>query len=585
MILLIPLSRFRVTFEAGSGRPYSKLESLILRAVADGVGDLDGLRTTFGIHPRLLIEALVTLTQAGWLAVSSSPGRSFVLTSEGQKALGAGDDPSTLLILPKEPTYVLMERLTAQLISARDARYVVDRELEDVKAKCVRLNPRVSGRHTDESQVQHLLPRAQGEWIRWVGPIDLVGRESLWLPVTADLASERISGLPYAWRHLGDSLLDAARRHEGSLTQGDRTASWSHKKPAPPTDDDAPTSSPHAWPVELTEDNLLRNSSEHDGYLRKVLLQAESSVFIASAFVTALRLEAIKDQVTDALRRGVSVDLLWGYGAERQALNFLTNLAIDAKKQGWPGKLRSNRNASQSHAKLVLWDCASNQFEACIGSCNWLSFAVPSDRERGEVSIKLSHHGLLAQLSRCAASLWRGTKDVLSAVPGRWQQVASEMERLHQQASTSPTANAEVRLVLDGEHEWCLREWLASARRRLLVSSHRLGPVAATRLVAAEGRTREEEFTFKVVYGLTELEAGHRQEVAQRISATGGSLLHFAGQHAKVVVSDDTACVSSYNFLSADPFQTASNAREVGLVLKGREPADWLFDHLNSGTS
>src|SRR4051794_4206098 len=79
VILLIPLSRFFVNYEVACGRPYSKLEALILRGVEQGVGSLDELHQTFCIHRRLLIEALVTLTQAGWLAVGSTPGKSFVL--------------------------------------------------------------------------------------------------------------------------------------------------------------------------------------------------------------------------------------------------------------------------------------------------------------------------------------------------------------------------------------------------------------------------------------------------------------------------------------------------------------------------
>src|SRR5690348_12689916 len=111
MILLIPLSRFEVPYEVGKGRPYSKLEALILRAIEEGAGTLDALRAAFAVHPRLLIEALVTLTQAGWLAVSNEPGRSFVITAEGKQALEVGGVPESLQTWSDE-TYVLMERLT-----------------------------------------------------------------------------------------------------------------------------------------------------------------------------------------------------------------------------------------------------------------------------------------------------------------------------------------------------------------------------------------------------------------------------------------------------------------------------------------
>jgi hypothetical protein len=583
MILLIPLSRFRVTYEAGRGRPYSKLESLILKAVEQGAGTLDDLHSMFGIHRRLLIEALVTLTQqAGWLAVSSVPGKSFLITSDGRQALASGDTPSSLLILPGE-TYVLKERLTGELLWYRDVRYVSERELEDLKVQCVRLPPHVSDQQVDGARVQHLLPRAQGEWIRWIGPIDLVGREHQWLPVTVDLRGRNISGLPDAWRHLRDTLLEEADRRASALPTGTSAAVWSRQPPARPEQED-PRSALPPWTVTLTPQDFLYDAVVHDAFLREVLLKgATSSVFIASAFVTRSRLEAIRIEVAEALRRGVSIDLLWGYGAEREALNWLTNQATEAKREAWPGRVRFNRNASGSHAKLLLWDRSPNQFEACLGSCNWLSFSPEATGapKAAEVSVRLLRPGLVAQLNRCAASLWEGAKDVLSAVPNGWQRAAAEMERLEATDSPRESANASVTLIFDHEHERALREWLRTAQQRLLVASHRLGPVAATRLLAAERRTRTAGFHYAVVYGHTELDAAQLGQVGQTVGNAGGSLLYAPQQHAKVIVCDDTACVSSYNFLSADPFQTASRARELGVVIEGSEPVAWLAQRLS----
>jgi hypothetical protein len=585
MILLIPLSRFRVAYETGCGRPYSKLESLILKAIDQGASTLDELQSTFGIHRRLLIEALVTLTQAGWLAVSSVPGKSFLITTDGRQALGAGDTPNSLLTLPKE-AYVLRERLTGGLLSARDVRYVSERELEDVKAQCVRLPPQVSDQEVDGGKVQHLLPRAQGEWIRWIGPIDLVGRDFQWLPATVDLPARSISGLPETWRHLRDALLDEADRRAGTLPTAATAAVWS--RPSARIDQEDSRSAAPAWEVLLTPQDILCDAAAHDALLREVLLGgAVSSVLIASAFITKPRLDAIQGEVAKALQRGVSIDVLWGYGAEREALNWLTNQATEAKREAWPGRVRFNRNASKSHAKLVLWDCASQQFEACLGSCNWLSFSpkTPGAPTPAEVSVRFSRPGLVAQVCRCAASLWEGTNDVLSAVPNRWQRAAAEMDRLEATAPPPDTANARATLILDYEHERALRDWLRTAQQRLLVTSHRLGPVAATRLLAAERRTRKAGFTYAVVYGYTEHDAGQLGQVAQTVRNASGTFVYVQQQHAKVVVCDDSACVSSYNFLSADPFQTASGAREVGVILEGREPAAWLADRLWPKTS
>ena len=81
VIVLIPLSRFRISFEVAAGRPYSQLERLMLRAIAEGANELTKIEETFQVHPRLIVEALVTLTHAGWLSIGGSGHEGFVLTS------------------------------------------------------------------------------------------------------------------------------------------------------------------------------------------------------------------------------------------------------------------------------------------------------------------------------------------------------------------------------------------------------------------------------------------------------------------------------------------------------------------------
>jgi len=66
----------------------------------------------------------------------------------------------------------------------------------------------------------------------------------------------------------------------------------------------------------------------------------------------------------------------------------------------------------------------------------------------------------------------------------------------------------------------------------------------------------------------------------------GGAVAHVPGMHAKVVVSDSSVCISSYNFLSADPFGTAKRARELGVVIESEAVARTVAEqliHLVSG--
>ena len=219
----------------------------------------------------------------------------------------------------------------------------------------------------------------------------MIGRDFHWLPVTADLKASSVSGLPDGWKHLSEILIEEAERRAPTLSTIASSAVWSQRSSGHPAGQETGKSAVPEWSITLTVEDFLHGNVAHEDYLRQVLQSATSSVLIASAFVTTSRLEAIGDAVADALHRGVSVDLLWGYGAEREALNWLVNQAADAKKQAWPGRLRFNRTPSESHAKLLIWDRTQGQFEACVGSCNWLSFrpAASTANQFRDVSVKV----------------------------------------------------------------------------------------------------------------------------------------------------------------------------------------------------
>lgn len=199
MICLIPVSRFRVTFEVAAGRPFSQLERMVLRAIQDGVGDLQGMQDVFQVHPRILIEALVTLTQAGWVALSGAEGGGFLLTSEGTRASASNKPPSTTVTATKQ-SFVLLERLTGGLIGNDEVRFRSAAQLEAVWDDAVRLRPDCHENDLDEGQVRSLLPRRQGEWVRWIGPIDMLSKGAHWIPIGVDTTAGSIVGLPERWR-------------------------------------------------------------------------------------------------------------------------------------------------------------------------------------------------------------------------------------------------------------------------------------------------------------------------------------------------------------------------------------------------
>jgi hypothetical protein len=83
-----------------------------------------------------------------------------------------------------------------------------------------------------------------------------------------------------------------------------------------------------------------------------------------------------------------------------------------------------------------------------------------------------------------------------------------------------------------------------------------------------------------VLYGLNELDDRALEDLRQWVELTDGIVRLVPHLHAKVVICGGSSCITNYSFLWADPFGTASHAREIGVALEGEEPASWLYDAL-----
>ena len=285
------------------------------------------------------------------------------------------------------------------------------------------------------------------------------------------------------------------------------------------------------------------------------------------------------------------MDLMWGYSsdlddADQDATRWLRDLAASTKASGLKGVLRLNEVASQSHAKLLLWD-GDRGFETCIGSFNWLSAIADGDLTAGDrvsnVSVRISEPAIVSRICRRAAVLWDTVRaEAASGTGDRWRQVATELEAGTASHSRSEliAPNAKMSIVADRDHEYLLRRELSTAQSRLVVVSHKLGAIALTRMVSAKEHTRDPGFILNVMYGEATIDSDGVSRLTQLVVEAGGVVKQVPQLHAKVLLSDNALCVSSYNFLSADPFGTAKELRELGIRIVGSEPAQWVADRL-----
>lgn len=476
MIVLVPVSRFRVAYEIARGRPYSKLERRVLEAIADGGATLRTLTAAFHVHERLLVESVVTLVNVGWVAVAGGAEATFVLTVEGKAAIDAHQDPVSVVVSQARPQIAVLERITGQLARHADARSYRRDDLGDVWQSAALMRPRIFRNSLDEARIQKLLPRNPREWVRWVGPITLASKSVHFMPVDVNDETDQVRGLPPAWEFALTSHVVAAARRRRARDEEDAARVAQHGTEA--ADAPARTSrtarrrqgfiavldatrqrpSPQAY-VTLRPDDVLVGAEAHGRALAMALDSSAGNLLLASPSVDPDRLKAFLADLADAVRRHVRIDILPGDTPDKfgQAAVIDTTNRAGYQMVGNDARalLRTGTQITGSGASLLLYDDGSGSLISIVGDHDWLGPIVAST----PVSVRLTNPGVLGPLARAAASLWMsGQPGPGAGASDRWRHLASATEERGAigSADVVESSSAEeatsVEVIIDDEH-------------------------------------------------------------------------------------------------------------------------------------
>lgn len=558
----IPIALYDVRFETRRGRPFSGLERLILDAIVDDAGELHELEQMFGVHRRIVVETVVTLVQAGWVAVTS--GGDLVPTSLGVEAAGLEGVPRTTVVDPTRRQVVMMDQVGGAVALKYEASYVPRRRAENLADEI--LPRRVHRGNLEPLEVQHLLPARIGEWVSWIDPdIRLVSNNAHYVVGEFDFSRNTIVNVPAAFvDSLPTDLINQATSARGILHVAE--------------DDDVA----HAdewqgrWVADVSTDDLTVGcAAHHDLIVDALQHSAQTRVLIASAFVGRNRLRKIAPSLHAALIRGVDVDLVWGYDSEdsKERVADLIQIAQTAETINAPGRLTFNRSAAGSHMKVLAFDRDPGAWEVTIGSHNWLSAAVDGDTV--DISITVRHPGVTAEVGRLVAESMRPEIESDGRSRSFWAALGHNLITQPEE-STEGTA---VTVVAGRSHEITLRAALRRARRRLLITSHQYGQLAHRRLAAASGASREDKFIGLVFIGEFQDDVD-REDAANAVAECGLHLRQRKTIHAKVIVNDDEVTIGSYNFMSADAAGSARRQRELSVTLQNADIAAAVLQNL-----
>ena len=597
MIAFLPVVRFKVDYQVASGRPYTAVERFILEAVAAGTTRLDALVDFLGVHRRVMIEGLVTLMQAGWLALNADPSvGEFVITSSGRQALKHDDQlPPSTQVSNRPPAFVAMECVRGQIARGSAIRFRTRGELKPLWEQGVQI-PRSDVPYTVEpGLVRPLLPTdtEKGEYVRAVGPIDLVRHSGDYVVVDVDVENRRLVGLPTEWEaDLVDDLVERVSRKRKTLeAAGDKHDMGELRKlirtgGGPPEDEFFRR---NEWDVPAETVSLLRGAGAHAELIRTQLEQAQSCAVIVSPSLDLKVVKSLTNPVLAALKRGVSIDVSFGWKPNgvpdrSEAVKYLAAMQDMAPSTATTGRLQATASPSASNACLLLADPAG-RFEAVVGSYPWLGGGDGA-------SVRLKHPGPVGKVCSIVADLIGSDANLRNSSNNiRLQNANAELESQLLQLDSagpidaSPAAPAQpscrVRLLRDREHYHELRELTSSAQQQLLVFTvperGKAAPAVAEVLSTALANGR------RIVLCLagspsaapTIVEWEKLGAVTQMVPGLSGNCLLADGH---------SAIVTSYKWLSEPRHGLRPRNYEVGISVTSAQFANELLGLVRAGT-
>lgn len=569
----IPLTEIRVKFHTGNRRPITELDRLVMQAIAAGATSVNSLRPIFQLPERLLVECLVDLMDMALLALDMS-GNGFRLTEFGTRCLEQRLTTFGERLDDAEELIFLREDLTGRIGPRRIVWH--KREKGDMQQGAVQGN--IPFGEIERLLLQELKVNKdyQGKHLHSVDSIVPV-RDGISFKVTVDKQS--ISGLPSQWSHLQPLLVVEAQkrgvRYAGAL------------QPEEPVED-------LAWfETSLHGDDLLLTASIHEATLLDAINQAHRHLLIVSAHVSEKMLNTLQAPIVAAIQRGVRVDVLWGLpsleeGGEPRAKTIKKwSQEIRRSSSGGMGEyLTVNEEPLNSDAKVLAWDVQDGFYRTVVGSYNWLYGLDGSDAERrgSEASVRINDPRLVGSICSTLAGWLDASGQQASGISRRWRQIGLHLAQQKPAPIAQDSPTVRVGVVFDERHAEMLREGLVNATQRLLVTSHKINRSATGSPQDGGGKldwlTRREPvagFQFVLVSGRKPKEDNWTSEDQNRlqglVTSAGGSMGLGTGTHARVLVYDDMAVVSGYNFLSS-----TQDKRQIGVMLQSKAAADTLWD-------
>ncbi|MFE3125230.1 hypothetical protein ACFXHD_17605 [Streptomyces hydrogenans] len=435
--VLLPLDVFKVRYEVAVGRPYSRLEQLLLRLISEDEGQegrtFDDFRTAFHVHDRVLTEALVTLLREGWVAMTHSADEiRYLATEEGMLTISHGRHPARLQVQQREVS-LARELLSCQLTRLSDLDALRTEEVRKrtgLWAASYSLKAQHHRKTLNGGEAEWLLPRNADEqqWIRRIDPDARALRGRYCLPLQVDLEAEEVVGLPASWSHLKGQVLKATHGQHAELgLDGEaqqRFSTFLHGQKQGQEGRSSIKDSGSSLPgVPVSCADVALTVAEARRLVDSALEQATDHVLFVVSALDPSRAARLSGMASELQQRGIHVDVLWSGPDNADMVKALVNTLGASRTTGSLGKLLFNRMPAAVAADLVLVVTPTGPV-AVVGRG---MLSGDAGTERPSPAVRLRHVQVLSAVAALAAGWWQEVPDETTEVlAGRWRLLSEQ---------------------------------------------------------------------------------------------------------------------------------------------------------------
>jgi hypothetical protein len=594
MIAFLPITRYLVNFTVAQGRPYSVFERFLLEALSEGPMALDDLVTLFKVHRRVVVEGLVSLMQARWIARQALPKTTmFATTPLGQSALRTPKLPEKQ-VSEDRVTYLVMEHLAGQIArsSAISFRPMTLLKRQRLWSLGVRIRARQMSSELEMGKARPFL-RVNVENDEYIRSINDIRPDGVPTYVLVDVDTKnsvlKAASVPKDWEALlAPELVEQVRRHEELLRQQrvviDDTSPREWLRSAEP---DA-GSQGDRWTIPFAPSDLLIGLQDHIEALKDCLNEAKSIVVIACPSLDVATVGSLIPHIRAALARKVNVDVLWGLDpggspgkSFSEALQLLQSVEREPQTSG--GRILVAKESSKSNARVLFSD-RNGRYEAIVGSHDWLGGAGEPARQSG--SLRLSHPGPVSRWCYVLADMVAADpKLATSATLVGLRTAAAELEQVSPPVDTNGQTpeTVQLRVVYDEQQRVAFNESVSRASQHLVIGCDKWDTsgadwVTAVFQRAADAGCRRLEFR----YGATSLGPRELDERLIILGKYGVRTEHRPDVCTNYAVADEEVVfLSSLSWLSRGSIALRPSGFEIGVRLEGKAAAQELLRRID----